>query len=163
MRRPDGPGEHRALDEGAARARAAYDDLRQRLERLSACHPSSPDYAEPGYSATEYGQTGYAETGYAETGYAETGYAETDYAETDYAGREYGEPGPGERPEPGGDKAPGSGDRASGKRPHRELAEPGEHRPGAGLGGPAGRREPYRPWFTTGESPEPWFTAESGD
>jgi hypothetical protein len=26
-----------------------------------------------------------------------------------------------------------------------------------------GRREPYRPWFTAGESPEPWFAADSGE
>ncbi len=142
MRRPDGPGEHRALDEGGAQARAAYDDLRQRLERLSACHPSSPDYGEPDYSATDFGETD---------------------ADSDYAEREYGEPGAGERPERGAEQGPGSGDRASGKRPGRERAEPGERWPPAGLGGPAGRREPYRPWFTAGESPEPWFTAESGD
>jgi hypothetical protein len=23
-----------------------------------------------------------------------------------------------------------------------------------------GRREPYRPWFTEGESPQPWFAAD---
>jgi len=27
-------------------------------------------------------------------------------------------------------------------------------------GGLPGRREPYRPWFTAGESPSPWFAAD---
>ena len=50
MRLPEGPGERRAADErgGTGQARAAGDDLRQRLDRLAACHPSSPDYGETG-------------------------------------------------------------------------------------------------------------------
>jgi len=37
--------------------------------------------------------------------------------------------------------------------------EPGGHRErDAGGAAIPGRREPYRPWFTAGESPEPWFT-----
>ena len=35
--------------------------------------------------------------------------------------------------------------------------------PDAGATGDlGGGREPYRPWFTAGESPEPWFSSEPG-
>ncbi len=55
MRVPEGPGERRAVDErgGTGQARAAGDDLRQRLDRLAACHPSSPDYRETGLDHEE--------------------------------------------------------------------------------------------------------------
>ncbi len=39
--------------------------------------------------------------------------------------------------------------------------EPGGHRErDAGGAAAPGRREPYRPWFTAGEWPEPWFAAD---
>jgi hypothetical protein len=39
--------------------------------------------------------------------------------------------------------------------------EPGGHAErDAGQAATPGRREPYRPWFTAGESPEPWFAAD---
>jgi hypothetical protein len=68
-------------------------------------------------------------------------------------------PGP---PEP---VAPGDGEDAE---PHRRArgrgaADSGHARPG-GLGdlGGRGEREPYRPWFTDGEPPDPWFAGEPG-
>ena len=47
----------------------------------------------------------------------------------------------------------GNADRRSGPDGHRERD----------AGTVPGRREPYRPWFTAGESPQPWFAADSGD
>jgi hypothetical protein len=42
--------------------------------------------------------------------------------------------------------------------------EPGGYREcDAERGAVPGRREPYRPWFTAGESPQPWFAADPGD
>ncbi len=64
-----------------------------------------------------------------------------------------------------GERADGRGEPDAGQ----DGPEPGGRagRP-AGRGGsdarssPAGgQREPYRPWFTAGESPEPWFYADS--
>jgi hypothetical protein len=45
----------------------------------------------------------------------------------------------------------------------RHARDAGRARPGGpgDLGG-LGRGEPYRPWFTAGESPEPWFAADPG-
>jgi hypothetical protein len=70
------------------------------------------------------------------------------------------EGGPPERPEPAD---PADGGQAEPQRRTRDrgTADGGHARPG-GLGdlGGRGEREPYRPWFTEGESPEPWFAAE---
>ena len=102
--------------------RGEWDDLRQRLERLPAGHPSSPD----------------------------------DEARADEAGADQPRPDEAradERAEP------------DGRQPDRpERAGPGGR---SGLGGhdtrsaaADGRREPYQPWFASGESPEPWFSAD---
>jgi hypothetical protein len=70
------------------------------------------------------------------------------------------EGGPPGRPEP---VDPGDGGQAEPQRLTRDrgAADGGHARPG-GLGdlGGRGEREPYRPWFTEGEPPEPWFAAE---
>jgi hypothetical protein len=42
----------------------------------------------------------------------------------------------------------------------REAGGRREH--DAGRPVPGGGREPYRPWFTAGEPPEPWFAADPG-
>jgi hypothetical protein len=62
--------------------------------------------------------------------------------------------------EPGAD--PDAGRRAGDEEGHLRRE------PTAGRAGPVGHgdlakadgREPYRPWFTAGESPEPWFAAD---
>jgi hypothetical protein len=140
----------------------AYDDLRRRLERLSAGHPSSPQYGKLEYGegreyeeGREYGERDYEALGESgETEHAAGAGAEQAADEQDRLGGRGGEPGrrgqqPASRPGPGHPAGWRPGD--AGRRPD-----------GGPAGGRAGTREPYRPWFTTGESPEPWFTSEPG-
>ena len=71
------------------------------------------------------------------------------------------------------DGGPGQSRAAEGGSPGRRgvsdgipdrHGEPGGHREhDPGSGAVPGRREPYRPWFTAGESPQPWFAADAGD
>ncbi len=171
MRLPDGSGERWAADErgGTGQARKAGDDLRRRLDRLAACHPSSPEYREMAHGEPDYREMDYGEPEYGEPEYGEPEYGEPEYdaagtgagraiAEQDrQAARPGGRDGePARRGEkPAGGPGPG--------RPAGWRAGDAGHRPdGGAAGGLAGRREPYRPWFTAGESPEPWFTGESG-
>jgi len=134
---PDsGPADGRA----SALPRGEWEELRRRLERLPEGHPSRPD-GDP--DATAVGEL------------ADTGAADKDLEDE---GR--GQPG---RPEPAGT---GRADPRDGNDPQRRVrgpggADAGHGKPG-GLGdlGGQGEREPYRPWFTEGESPEPWFTVE---
>lgn len=155
MRLPDGSGERRAADErgGTGPAREASDDLRRRLDRLAACHPSSPEYGEMAYrelaGAGNYGEMEYDAAG--------TGAERTIDEQDRQAARPGGRDG---EPASRGEKAAG---RPGPGRPAGWRAGDAGHRPdGGAAGGLAGRREPYRPWFTAGESPEPWFTGESG-
>jgi hypothetical protein len=71
------------------------------------------------------------------------------------------EGGPPGRPEPAD---PEDGGQAEPQRRTRDRGaiDAGHARPGrlGDLGG-HGEREPYRPWFTEGESPEPWFAGEA--
>ncbi|HTS95532.1 MAG TPA: hypothetical protein VMI33_02845 [Streptosporangiaceae bacterium] len=71
---------------------------------------------------------------------------EADSAREDAADRDDAD-GPG--PAAGRSVKDGERDRGPGARGHE-----------AGRAAAAGRREPYRPWFTAGESPEPWFAAD---
>jgi hypothetical protein len=136
-----GPADGRA----SALPRAEWEELRRRLERLPEGHPSRPD-DDPDATAVEK--------------LANENAADGDLAQGRGGLRR--EPADSERPDTGradrGDgKPPDAQRRAQGSR----GADAGQTRPG-GLGELSGRgeREPYRPWFTGGESPEPWFTAE---
>ena len=91
--------------------RGEWEDLKQRLERLPAGHPSSLDDEDP---------------------------ADEDWAE-------------GRADEVGDQRAGRSGQTG----PDRPARLPGGHEAGWAPG--PGRREPYRPWFASGDSPEPWF------
>jgi hypothetical protein len=116
MRLPDWPGEHGRVDQRdpVGQGDGAGDELRQRLDRLAAGHPSAPEYERPAGSGEQ----------------------------------EYGGTLPDAQPPESW--VPSADGRA---RP--------DSRPDSGTaGGLAGRREPYRPWFTAGESPEPWFTGD---
>jgi hypothetical protein len=65
--------------------------------------------------------------------------------------------------EQAGDGGPGQSRAAEDGIPDRH-GEPGGHRErDAGRGAVPGRREQYRPWFTAGESPQPWFAADAAD
>jgi hypothetical protein len=109
MRWTDLPRDREPADdrEGPVVQRGEWEDLKQRLERLPAGHPSSLDDEDP---------------------------ADEGWAEGQSAGR-------------GGRTGP---DRPAG------LA--GGHEAGR-LPGPD-RHEPYRPWFASGDSADPWFSAD---
>ena len=179
MRVPGRSGERWAAAElgGAGQVRAVGDDLRQRLDRLAACHPSSPDYGEP---SPDYGELS-PDYGEASPDYGETvpDYGGPDYEGPDYEGPDYDAVGA------GAERAMDEPDRQA-SRPERRDGEPARRgeKPAGGLGpgrpaawrtggaghrpdggaaaGLTGRPAPYRPWFTAGESPEPWFTGETG-
>jgi hypothetical protein len=141
---PDsGPADGRA----SALPRGEWEELRRRLERLPEGHPSRPDDdADP--TAVEE-------------------LAGEDAADKDLAEGRGGLP---ERREPSDSGRPDSGRAPPGEAKPLDAqrrvqgsrsADAGHAKPG-GLGELSGHgeREPYRPWFTGGESPEPWFTAE---
>ena len=87
--------------------RGEWEDLKQRLERLPAGHPSSLDDEDP----------------------ADEGWAEG--------------------------RSAGRGGRTG---PDRPAGLAGGHEAGC-LPGPD-RHEPYRPWFASGDSADPWFSAD---
>jgi hypothetical protein len=101
--------------------RGEWEDLKQRLERLPAGHPSSLDGEDP-----------------ADEEWADDGAA-VDRAD-------------GDRPDEVGDQ------RAGRTAPDRSVRLPPEHEAGWAPG--RGQHEPYRPWFASGDSPEPWFSAD---
>jgi hypothetical protein len=123
-----------------------------------------PESGEMACGEPESGEMAYRELAgagnYAETGYDDAGDAGAERA-LDEQDRQAARPGGrdgeparrGEKPAAG----PGPG-RPAGWRD----GDAGHQLDGGAAGGLAGRREPYRPWFTAGESPEPWFTGESG-
>jgi hypothetical protein len=171
MRRPDGSGERWTADErgGTGQARAASDDLRRRLDRLAACHPSSPDYRAMAYGEPQPGEPDSGEPGTGEPESGEPDYRETEYDAAGAGAERANDEQDRQAARPGGrDGEPASrGEKPAGAlgpgRPAGWPAGDAGHRPdGGAAGGLAGRREPYRPWFTAGESPEPWFTGESG-
>ncbi len=138
MRWTDLPADRESADAGAsALSRGEWDELRRRLERLPPGHPSRPD-----------GEDGAAEGREAEATASEAQADEgTDPPEP--PGRPDLDPERGRPADPGQarERHAGPGDRA----------RPGGHGDLGGLGG----REPYRPWFTAGEAPEPWFAADA--
>jgi hypothetical protein len=150
MRSADWASERAAFDDrgGATRVGGPGEDLRQRLGRLPPGHPSSA-----GYDELQSGRPSSA--GYEELPSGLAG------DEPEYAGLERPDDEPADRPSA---EKPAAG--PGRPRPGRPWAERQPGQPDAGpawgAGGLAGRKEPYRPWFTAGESPEPWFTAEPG-
>jgi len=141
---PDsGPADGRA----SALPRGEWEELRRRLERLPEGHPSRPDDDADATAAAEL---------------AGEDAAGKDQAEERAGLRERPEPAGSERPDTGRAE-PGDGKPLDGQRrvEGSKGADAGHAKP-AGLGeiGGRGGRDPYRPWFTGGEAPEPWFTAE---
>lgn len=101
--------------------RGEWEDLKQRLERLPAGHPSSLDDEDP----------------------ADGDWAEDERADHDHAEEEARDQRAGRRGQ---------------TRPDRPPRLAGGHEAGR-LPGPD-RREPYRPWFASGDSSDPWFSAD---
>jgi hypothetical protein len=155
---------------GAAR-RDPLGDLRERLARLPAGHPSSPDY-RPAQERGGEGDRGEA---------SDRGEAGVRGEAGDLAGGAEGL-ARGEEGLDGGEEGLARGDEAAGEaaadrergadRAHRRgAARPeggGLNRPGQSPPRPLGSglsqgREPYRPWFSPGDEPELWFSPDSGD
>jgi hypothetical protein len=138
---PDsGPADGRA----SALPRGEWEELRRRLEGLPEGHPSRPD-DDPDATAAE--------------NLAAENAADKDLAE--------GRGGLPERREPAdsGRADTGRADPGDGKPVDAQRRVQGSRGADAGHAKPAGLgelgdREPYRPWFTEGASPEPWFTVE---
>jgi hypothetical protein len=139
---PDsGPADGRA----SALPRGEWEELRRRLERLPEGHPSRPDN-EPDATA-------------AEDDLAAEDVAGTDPDGTDLADEESGRPGSADA---------GAADTRDGKPADSQRGARGPAGADSGHGKPAalgdlggrGAREPYRPWFSGGEPPEPWFVVE---
>jgi hypothetical protein len=148
---PDpGPADGRA----SALPRGEWEELRRRLERLPDGHPSRPDSEPDAIAAEELAAEDRADADRADTdppdegsglpGSADAGSADAGSADAGSAGARDGKPADPQR------RARGPADGNSG------------HGHPAGVGDLAGRsdREPYRPWFSGGEPPEPWFAAE---
>jgi hypothetical protein len=129
MRWTDLPRDREPADdrEGPVVQRGEWEDLKQRLERLPAGHPSSLDRAD------------HADEDWADDGRADDGRADEDPADDDLADEV-------------GDQRAGRSGRTG---PDRSARLRGGHEAGWAPG--PGRREPYRPWFAAGDSPEPWF------
>jgi hypothetical protein len=145
MRWTDLPPDRGPADSSAsALSRGEWDDLRRRLERLPPGHPS-----RPGDQDEVQAQDGRA-------GDEDEVQAQDDRADDEGEDQaEYGRPDQARPDERGSPARRGVMDNDAGR--HRE---PGGHRERDA--GPAipGRREPYRPWFTAGEPPEPWFAED---
>jgi hypothetical protein len=156
MRTNDAPGERGALaDAGAAGRRpdGGAGDLRQRLAEMRASHPSSPRYGDRdgGPDAGDGWRDGNGESDGAGEPGAAAGDGDRDGANRGAAeGDSGGLPGPeGARPR-GRPGAPGHASPGHASPEHAETGAPG----------PLGGSEPYRPWFSSGESLEPWFTED---
>jgi hypothetical protein len=106
--------------------RGEWEDLRRRLERLPAGHPSSPD----------------------DDGDGEAGEVRADASRT-----EDGRVG-GPSADQGSDERADRGERAG------PDGHAGTGRSHAGLASGPDQREPYQPWFVSGDWPEPWFSAD---
>jgi len=107
--------------------RGEWEDLKLRLERLPAGHPSSLDAEDP-----------------ADEDPADEDPADEDWAEDDRADE---------------DDADAGGDQSAGRRGRTGPARPAGGHEAGHLPGPD-RREPYRPWFASGDSSEPWFSVD---
>jgi len=119
--------------------RGEWEDLKQRLERLPAGHPSSLDDEGP------------ADEGRAADDRAADDRAADDQAADDQAADQAG----GDRADEVGDERARRGGRTG---PDGSARLPGGHAAGWAPG--TGPREPYRPWFASGDSPEPWFSVD---
>jgi hypothetical protein len=115
-----------------AAQRGEWQDLRQRLERLPAGHPSSPDAGRGAADNEAEGWAGERQPDLHAAGEAASSSADRSGMRT------------------------GTGLRAGSGRP----AGPGTHEAGRAPGPEHGER--YRPWFASGGSADPWFWTGPG-
>jgi hypothetical protein len=131
MRWTDLPADGSPGDGGASGLRRGeWEALRQRLERLPAGHPSAPDDEESEDEEQDVDPAARSSRP-----------ADADDSDRDRPADPERRPAGG-RPPQGADGEPRTGASDS----HRTA--------------PAARHAPYRPWFASGESPQPWFTGD---
>lgn len=156
--------------------RGPLDDLRQRLARLSASHPSSRGFETRGDGASG-GEVAKERAGGGEAAgdKAGGGGAAKEPAERGEAAQERAEGGgePAQEPAVGGgppgegsrglidrldrlSRLVGGGGRAGSDRP-ASVGRAEEALPGSST------RDPYRPWFAPGEVCRPWFSPDQSD
>ncbi len=140
MRWTDLPRDRETSDADApVLRRGEWDDLRQRLERLPAGHPSSPD-DEARADADDEAREDEARDGEARDGEARADESRPEESAADERAERDGRPDRHQRPGPGGRSGRGGHD--------------------AGSAAADGPRDPYRPWFASGVSPEAWFSTD---
>lgn len=173
MRRHDAPGEPWALAETDAAGGGSpgeQAELLRRLAGLRTSHPSSADYRGDESYPAERGADGERDAGAkGDTGTdtaADAGSGPGDEPGTD---SDPGATGP-EASTHDSQEGPQAGGRPGGPEHDRYGREGlsghghGGHSPAEpGRAGPLGARQPYRPWFSSGESAEPWFTEDPAD
>jgi hypothetical protein len=121
--------------------RGEWEDLRRRLERLPAGHPSSPgDDGDTAEARADAAWTGDGQTGERGADQGSAGQADDQRADRGRRGGPDRRSGPDEHGEPDG------------------HAGPGRHH--AGLTPGPDRREPYQHWFASGDWPDPWFSPD---
>ncbi len=160
MRWTDVPGEGEQAD-GRASAdhrRAQWEELRQRLEQLPPGHPSSPEQDEWDNAGEADGLAEPAAAHEPEPRAGGDPEADQDMG-TDSDLGAAGEQGGGLAGEQDVPQEQGVPGRTAGRRSHAGDGYLTTGRPDQGL---IGRHDPYRPWFTDGESAPPWFADESG-
>lgn len=156
MTRAQPPIDHRPLGDGRAREPAELlDQLRERLDRLAANHPSAP-----------------RETAGLDPAGEQDWREQPEQAEQPESAAE-----PEERPEADGPEqrvdgaAPDGAQAPAGGQDALRADSPAQAGPAGGQGGGArldlnlgqqGQGDAYRPWFMTGDSAEPWFAAGDG-
>jgi hypothetical protein len=133
MRTNDAPGERQGLADAGATRRRPAGGAGDLRQRLESLRAGHPSSPEYGDGDGESAAAGDEGTG---------------------ADREAAEGAPGGLPGREGTRPHGApGGRGHASPGHAELGRPG----------PLGGSQPYRPWFSSGESLEPWFTGDPGD
>jgi hypothetical protein len=159
MRWTDLPGDPEPAGgrDRAVLQRGEWQDLRRRLERLPAGHPSSP--GDDGDTTAE-ARAAEARADAAWTDDGEVGGRGADQWDGDQWGgdqdsaRQAGDQRADGEARAGPDRRSGP-DQRTGPDEH---TGPGRYH--AGLTPGPDRREPYQPWFASGDWPDPWFSPD---
>jgi hypothetical protein len=154
--------------------RGPLDDLRQRLARLSASHPSSPGFETRG-DGSGGGEAAKERAGGGEAAQEPAGGGEAAQEPAEGGEGAGGGEGAREPPASGGQAGEGGRDLTDALGRLDRLSRlvggggrAGSDRPATGGRGEgvlpgSGTRDPYRPWFAPGEVCQPWFSPDQSD